>query len=360
MAADDRGPRVRRLDLALVGFGHVGRRLVSLLDERADRLAGDHGVATRVVGIATARHGAAFDANGLDWRRALALVEGGGRLDALDDRAAGPAPADAIALIERLAGVGGVPVVVETTILDVERGQPAIDHVRAGLAAGADIVTANKGPVAIAYRALRAEAEAAGRAFLFEGAVMDGVPIFNLARHTLPAVTIRGFRGVVNSTTNHILTAMEAGRPFEEALAEMQRAGVAEADPWLDVDGWDAAAKTAALVNVLMDGDLTPQAVDRTGIGPESADAARDAVGRGLRLRLVASAERRGDAVAARVAPELLPASDPLASLRGQANALILRTDLLGEVAITQLDGSLTATAYALVSDLVEVRRRLG
>jgi len=359
MGADDPGPPVTRLDLALVGFGHVGRRFVSLVDERADRLARDHGVATRVVGIATARHGAAFDANGIDWRRALALVESGGRLDALHDRATGPAPANGIDLIERLPRANGTPVVVETTVLDVERGQPAIDHVRAGFAAGAHVVTANKGPVAIAWRALRAEAAAARRAFLFEGAVMDGVPIFNLARYTLPAVTIRGFRGVVNSTTNHILTAMEDGRSFEDALAEMQRAGVAEADPWLDVDGWDAAAKTAALANVLMDGDLTPQAVDREGIGPASAGAARDAMARGLRLRLVASAERRGDRIAARVAPEALPASDLLASLRGQANALILRTDLLGEVAITQLDGGLTQTAYALVSDLVDVRRRL-
>jgi len=351
---------VTRLDLALVGFGHVGRRFVSLVDERADRLARDHGMATRIVGVATARHGAAFDANGIDWRRALALVEGGGTLDALNDPATGPAPAGGIALIERLSGASGVPVVVETTVLDVERGQPAIDHVRAGFAAGAHVVTANKGPVAIACRALSAEAEAAGRAFLFEGAVMDGVPIFNLVRQTLPAVTILGFRGVVNSTTNHVLTAMEDGRSFEEALAEMQRAGVAEADPWLDVNGWDAAAKTAALANVLMEADLTPQAVDRTGIGPASAGAARDAAVRGRRLRLVAAAERRGGGIAAWVAPEELPASDPLASLRGQANALILRTDLLGDVMITQLDGGLTQTAYALVSDLVEVRRRLG
>ena len=126
---------------------------------------------------------------------------------------------------------------------------------------------------------------------------MDGIPIFNLARYTMPAVTVLGFRGVVNSTTNHILTAMEDGRSFDDALAEMQRAGVAEADPWLDVDGWDAAAKTAALVNVLMDGDLTPQGVERTGIGPGLDAEARAAVEAGERLRLVAAAERRGDAV---------------------------------------------------------------
>ncbi len=152
---------------------------------------------------------------------------------------------------------------------------------------------------------------------------------------------------------------MEDGRSFDEALAEMQRAGVAEADPWLDVDGWDAAAKTAALVNVLMDGDLTPQGVERTGIGRGLEGEVRAAAAAGERLRLVAAAGRRGDAIEARVAPVRLPASDPLAMLRGQANALVLRTDLLGEVAITELDGGLTQTAYALLSDLVEVRRGL-
>jgi len=227
------------------------------------------------------------------------------------------------------------------------------------LASGAHVITANKGPVAFAYRALDNAARAAGRSFLFEGTVMDGVPVFNLARQALPTVTVQGFRGVLNSTTNHILTAIEDGRPFEEALAEMQQAGVAEANPWLDVDGWDAAAKTAALANVLMGVDLTPQKVDRTGIGPRSGHEAVEAVARGERLRLVASAERRGTAVAASVRPVSLPANDLLAGLRGQANALVLDTDLLGRVAITQLDGGLTQTAYALVSDLVEVRRRL-
>ena len=121
---------------------------------------------------------------------------------------------------------------------------------------------------------------------------MDGVPVFNLVRETMPAVTVQGFRGVVNSTTNHILTALENGDGFAPALARMQAEGIAEADPSLDVDGWDAAAKTAALANVLMGADLTPHLVERTGIGPESAAPAQAALRRGARLRLVASASR--------------------------------------------------------------------
>ena len=184
---------------------------------------------------------------------------------------------------------------------------------------------------------------------------MDGIPVFNLVRETLPAVAILGFRGVVNATTNHILTALERGEEFGPALARMQAAGIAEADPSLDVDGWDASAKTAALANVLFDAGITPHDVDRTGLTPECGARARDALARGHRLRLVASA-RRGERPAVRLLE--LPAGDLLASLRGVANAIEFETDLLGRIAVTQLDGSLTQTAYALLSDLITVARR--
>lgn len=361
-SGSERRAGVQRVDLTLVGFGHVGRRFARLLDERRDVLARECGLAPRVVGIATLRHGVAFNANGLDVTRALTLVEHGQPLGILHDRRTGPAPqrgVDLIRLHARVTRESAVPrVVVETTVLDVKRAQPALDHVRAALRSGAHVVTANKGPVALAYRELRGLADSVDRAFLFEGAVMDGVPIFNVVRHSLPAVKILGFRGVINSTTNHILTAMEQGRPYGEALAAMQAAGIAEADPSLDVDGWDAAAKTAALVNVLMDGRMTPQRVERTGIGPDTARASAAAAARGHRLRVVARAERRGARIHARVSPEELPASDLLAGLSGQANALVLRTDVLSEVAIVQLGGGLVETAYALLSDLVEVGRR--
>jgi len=188
---------------------------------------------------------------------------------------------------------------------------------------------------------------------------MDGVPIFNLVRETLPDVQILGFRGVINSTTNHILSAMEDGEAFDRALGRMQAEGIAEADPSLDIDGWDAAAKTAALANVLMDARMTPHAVGRTGIDESSGAVARAARAQGRRLRLVAGAARRTDgAVDATVAPVELSDDDLLAGLRGQANALVLETDLLGEIAVCQLSGSLTHTAYALLSDLVTILRR--
>jgi homoserine dehydrogenase len=250
-------------------------------------------------------------------------------------------------------------VIVETTTLDVDRGEPATTHVRTALAGGAHVVTANKGPAAFAYDRLQRMAERAGRRFLCEGAVMDGVPVFNLVRETLPAVAIRGFRGVVNSTTNYILTAMESGQDFDVALADMQARGIAERDPTLDVDGWDAAAKTAALANVWLGARMTPRQVERHGISRGTAAAATQARGEGRRLKLVARAVRdeKTGGVSARVGPESLPFDDLLAGVEGQQNALVLQTDLLDEIAIVQRGGNLTMTAYALLSDLITIAR---
>ncbi len=338
-------------DLVLVGFGHVGRRFARLLDERREALIRDYDLDCRVTGIATRRHGGIYNAEGVDAIGVARLIEAGGSLPNLDTEGGRAAVSNSHDVIARLAASpAALRVLVETTTLDIDAAQPARDHVRMALEAGCHVVTANKGPVAFAYRELSALAARRGVRFLFEGAVMDGVPVFNLVRETMPTVRVEGFRGVVNSTTNHILTALENGEEFAPALAHMQAAGIAEADASLDVDGWDAAAKAAALANVLLDQSVTPRDVDRTGIGPDTASWAREAMTRACRVRLVASARRGSRPI---VRPEELPQDDLLAGLRGMANALILDTDTLGRVVIAQLDGGLTHTAYALLSDLV-------
>jgi len=351
------------LDLILIGFGNVARRFAALLRDRRDQLARDHDLAPRIVGIATRRYGCAFSLRGLD---ADAFVASGASRSSVDaDRASADADLSTIDFIRdatlRCAASAAERrlVVVETTTLDIDNGEPAISHVRAALEGGAHVVTANKGPTAFAYGALSRAADAAQRRFLFEGAVMDGIPIFNLARETLPAVEVIGFRGVVNTTTNYMLAAMEEGQPFDEALVEMQAMGVAEADASLDVDGWDAAAKTAALANVLMHAELTPHLVERTGITRNLMSRAIEARHSGRRLKLVARAGFEGAHVTARVAPEELPGDDLLAGLDGQHNALILHTDLLGEIAIVQRGSGLVQTAYALLSDLITIRKDL-
>lgn len=346
------------LHLVFVGFGHVARRFAELLPRLAPKFLAEDGFRCRVAGIATRRHGCVVTSDrSLDPAAAAAHVAGGGMLTDLNGT---EACRDAFALIDGTARttLPGTLVVVETTTLDVVSGEPAVSHVRAGLTAGAHVITANKGPVACAYQELRAAAARASRCFFFEGAVLDGIPVFNLVRETLPVVDVLSFRGIVNSTTHHILTQMETGRSFEEALVDMQRAGIAEADPSLDVEGWDAAAKVAALSNVLMRGRLTPRAVEREGITGVTRERVLGAVERGLRLRLVASGWREGETVRGRVAIEELPPADPLARLGPEANALVLDTDLAGSILIEERLGGLTQTAYALVSDLVAVARR--
>ena len=339
-----------RIGLLLVGYGNVARRFVELIGESRDYLA-DQGLAPIITGVVTRHHGCVFEAAGLAPKRiaqTLTQSDSGDRsLAFVSD-----------CLEQMRSGTIETRVLVETTTLDVRSGEPAISHVRAAVASGAHVITANKGPAAFAYQALAAEAAAANVSFLFEGAVMDGIPIFNFVRETMPGVIVNGFRGVVNSTTNYLLSAMEEGEAFDAALARMQAAGVAEADASLDVDGWDAAAKTAALANVLLDASLTPQTIDRISVTKTTGERARSARAVGRRLKVVVSARGRGSDATGAVELVELAADDPLAILDGQANALELDTWPLGRVVVTQRDGGMEKTAYALFSDLMTIGRR--
>jgi homoserine dehydrogenase len=193
----------RKVELLLAGGGHVARRFIVLLEECRDALAAA-GVEPVIVGVTTRRHGSVFDKAGLD---AVRIARGLAKGDNIGP-ASSPSTLECIAQL-RSQDVE-TRVLIETTTLDIRSGEPATSHVRAAIDAGAHVITANKGPVAFAYDDLAAAAAARGVRFLFEGAVMDGIPIFNLVRESMPLATIAGFRGVVNSTTNVLLSAIEA------------------------------------------------------------------------------------------------------------------------------------------------------
>ncbi|ACL67390.1 Homoserine dehydrogenase [Anaeromyxobacter dehalogenans 2CP-1] len=339
----------RPLRLALAGFGNVGRTFAELLPGPYGRALRAEGAAPVVTAIFTNRHGAAIDPRGLPLRRALRLVRAGGSLDALHR---GPPVASALDLVRRAPA----DVLVELTPLAPTTGEPAISLARAALGRGLHVVTANKGPVAHARARLARLAARNGVRFLHEGAVLDGTPVFNLVERCLPGARILGFRGLLNSTTTRVLAGMEAGASFEAALADAQRAGVAEADPRHDLEGWDAAVKACALANALMGADVRPAAVERrgiTGLGPEDVRAAR---GRGAVLRLVARARRDGRAVRVSVGPEEVADGDVLVS-RGADGVLVLETDLMREIGIWEGAGGVDQTAYAILSDLVAIAR---
>ncbi len=246
---------------------------------------------------------------------------------------------------------------VELTPLTVAaRGEPAISHVRTALSLRRHVVSCNKGPVAWAFRPLADLAREAGRAFLHEAAVMDGVPVFNLARRCLPGSTVEGFEGILNSTTNVVLGAMEGGASLGTAVAEARRLGVAEADPAADLEGWDAAVKIAALANVLMDAALVPEEVEREAVGEGTAARAVRAVAAGRHLKAVCEAVREGGGVRARTVLRELGGDDPFALVEGTGSALRLLTDLPGRLVITEERPDLFTTAYGALADLLAIR----
>jgi homoserine dehydrogenase len=338
------------LRLAILGFGNVGRAFARLLLRKAEVLDADYDLTFSVVGLMTARHGGAVDPEGIDLELALGRAESDASLDELS---AIPPPEDGLLFIHACPG----DVLIELTPLNIRDGEPAISHVRAALEKGLHAVSANKGPLAFAYRELRELAAAQGRGFLFESTVMDGAPVFGAARAGLPGARITGFRGVLNSTTNYVLTRMEAGASFQGAVAEAQAMGIAETDPSADVDGWDATVKSVVLANVLLGADLRPAAVARTGIRdvtPAQLQAARE---RGMCVKLVCQAAWEGERVIARVAPEWVPLGDPLASLGGTSSMVTLYTDTLKRLSLVEFEPEPAQTAYGLLADLVNLAR---
>jgi homoserine dehydrogenase len=237
-------------------------------------------------------------------------------------------------------------------------GEPALTHVREALRLGMHAITANKGTVVHGYRELRDLAQSNGRRFLFESTVLGGSPLFSVFRECMPAAELLSFRGVLNSTTNIVLTRMQRGETFDQAVRYCQSIGVAETDPSADVDGWDAAIKVAALVTVLMDVPLKPQQVERTGIREITPQMIEAAARQGSRYKLVCSAVRDRDGVRARVAPELVSTADPLYAMDDSTTGVAFRTDVLGDYCIieSEREGMVAGpepTAYGLFADFV-------
>ncbi len=337
-------------NLALLGFGNVGRAFARLLIAKRDTLQREFGIEWRVVAIAARRAGAAIDPQGIDIAQAVEAVERGESLSALS---AQPAPGSGIEFMR----ASGADVLFENTPVNYDTGQPAIDHLQAALEAGMHAITANKGPVVHAYRRLRDLARSRGRHFYFESSVMDGAPIFSLWRMALPGARLQSFRGVLNSTTNLILTLMESGQTFDEAVAQAQTLGVAETDPSGDILGWDAAVKVAALATVLMDAPLLPQQVERQGIEGITPSLLREAREQGRRWKLICQADLADGVLRARVAPEQIGPDDPLYGVMGTSSSITFVSDVLGRLTVTEENPGPETTAYGLLADFINAVR---
>jgi homoserine dehydrogenase len=320
------------LRLALIGYGSVGKAFYRLLAQK-------HSVYPfRIVAIHTARHGTAYDNRGLP---------------------AEPTFGDPANSIDEFLDRARPDVGIEITTLNPDSGEPAISHIRSAFARGIHVITANKGPIAFAYWQLAAEARAAQVEFRFESTVMDGSPVFNKVRNNLPGIEILGFSGALNSTSKVVLAAMERGLSQSDGIAEARRLGVTEADVSYDLDGWDSAAKGAALANVLMDARTTPREVKREGIGTFSTEDVLRLANQGRTVVLVSRGERDGEKVRLDVRPEVLEPHDILWAAQGTSNVLLLRTDLMGTLATISVNPGVQQTAYGLFVDLVDIARSI-
>jgi len=318
---------------------------VRLLEERAQELRERYSISFRITGIASRRLGWIADANGLD---STVLSFKSASLSDISRTGVSAPQSDVRAWL----AAAQADVLFEATSLNVESGQPAIDHIRAALQHGAHAITANKGPIVHAYRELRDLAAAQGKRFLFESTVMDGVPIFSLFDQ-LPAIHLKGFHGVLNSTTNVILGEMENGLSFDGALKKAQELGVAETDASHDIDGWDAAVKTAVLITVLMDVPIRLDQIEREGIRELTPNALRNARRDGWPFKLVCRAKRVANGVEASVRPEKVMSTQPMGRISGTSSYVYFETDIFPGLAVTEENPGLYATAYGMLADFV-------
>ena len=332
---------MKQYNLCFLGFGNVGRALARLLVAKSAELRGLYGVDFRVTGVASRRIGWLSNTAGFDITRLLSnapLAEHSSSANSISEwlREAQP---DAV---------------FDTTSLNPDSGQPAIEYLRAVLESGAHAITANKGALVYGYHELADLALTKGKRFLFESTVLDSAPVFSLFRETLPAVKLRGFSGVFSSTTNVIIETMEAGRSFAEGLKTAQELGVTETDPSHDIDGWDSTVKVCALASVLMNIPLKPGEVNREGIRDLSPSKVQSARADGKPLKLVARAKLTGDGkLAASVRPEQIAASDPLSNVRGTSLAIHFELDMMPGLTITSHRPNLQSTAYGMLADFI-------
>jgi len=333
--------------LAFLGFGNVGKALAKLLLRKRADIEQKTGVTFSVSGIATGSRGIAIDPDGLDLAHALDLLKSGQPISQISKS---PIP-DSLAFIQNC----GADVLFETIPVNYDTGQPAIDYLKTALELGMYVTTANKGPVVHAFQELTALAKSKGVKFYFESTVMDGAPVFGLFRETLPAGNVQAFRGVLNSTTNLMLSRMENGESYADAVAYAQSIGIAETDPTGDVDGWDAAIKVCALTTVWMGVPLKPQQVDRTGIREITKEDIDQAKAEGKRWKLVCEARWVGDQLQTRVAPQKVGVDSPLYGVEGTTSIVQIESDVLGKLSLVEEDPGPHTTAYGLLADFLNM-----
>ncbi len=347
---------MKRLRLSIIGFGTVGQGLAELLSTKSALLRQEFDLDIALVSIANARSGFIYREDGLDIPTLLQLATTRRPLTAHPGVTHWESPLEGLRAI-------GADILVEATPTNLHDAEPGISHIRAALSQGMHVVTANKGPGALAANELFALAQQHGVQLRMEATVMAGTPVISTIREGMAGASVRALRGILNGTTNYILTAMAAGQSYATALAEAQAGGYAETDPTADVEGYDAVAKTLILAALIFGRSLKPGDVIRQGITTITREQVQQAIEQDKRIKLVASLrllagdEGKKEALEARVEPVALPLSDPLARVEGVMNALTVSTDTLSEVTIIGPGAGRVATGQGLLADVIACAR---
>ncbi len=344
------------LKIGLIGCGTVGTGLLEILDKKREYLRDTFDFEARLVAVTDKLKGSLCIPEGIDIGKLLGLLHEGKRIDGYLEETGAVESLDALDLIEKCEA----DVIAELTYTDIKTGEPATSYIKKAFRSGKHVVTSNKGPAALHYHELKRMADSNNLSFRIEGTVMSGTPVFSLFETGLAGNDIREVKGILNGTTNFILTKMEQeNMDYADALKLAQELGYAEADPTADVEGYDAVAKIVILSNVLLGGNLSPSEVRREGITALSKDRVLTAKAEGFRYKLIARARRAGGRIEAAVSPHKLPLSDPLAGIMGAQNALTFDLDLMGKITIQGAGAGKIETGYSLLSDILAIHSRL-
>ncbi|MBZ0303034.1 MAG: homoserine dehydrogenase [Anaerolineae bacterium] len=334
--------------LLLIGFGAVGQGLATILRDQAAYLLERSGFEAHIVGVVTRTRGLLYQPDGLSIDALLEAI-GKGHLDLYPTERGLIRQMDPLDLIRTAAA----DALVEVSYSNLQTAQPALDYCRAALESGKHVVMANKGPAALAYAELQALGQQVGKFVGIEATVMAGTPTLRLALEALAGCRILAARGILNGTTNYILTQMESGMAYGEALEEAQALGYAEADPTADVEGWDAAGKAVILAAAVFQQHLSLETMPVKGISHLTRVDLEEAQAAGECWKLIATVTPDGG----QVEPVRLPLSHPLARVSGATNAVTFSTDLLGDVTLVGPGAGPIATGFGLLADLFTAQR---
>lgn len=333
--------------LAIVGLGNVGLRLLELLRLKRDTIRARFERDLLVVGVCDSA-ASVHDSKGLDISKILEVKRAKQSIAHLPNAQTNTTPAEWLSRLD-------ADIVVELTPTNLKTGEPGLSAIRTALARQLPVVTANKGPLVLAYVELATLARQNGVALLHSAAVTGGLPTLNIGTRDLAVTTIERVEGILNGTTNYILSRMAQGQAYDEALKHAQEIGMAEADPSLDVDGWDAANKLVIIANAVLRRPTTLKDVTVEGIRHITLDDIRDAQEHRQTIKLIASAERIGKDYNLTVRPTRLDKSHPLARLGAGMMGVIYETDINGTIFAAIQEDDPYPTAAAVLRDIVQV-----